>query len=150
MRGRPNAGPSIAKFEGVPITRHRVLDPAKVFARAGLLLCGVALTWTCAAFGLLASYVIVTGGGCHMRSQVKPALHQVRAIESAVSWYQIDHDRCPKTKDDLIANGYVDRKTFDDPWSTPIRFTCDTDDVRVSSAGADRVFGTWDDVTTQR
>ena len=34
------------------MTFRRGPDPARVFGRAGLLFCGVALTWTCAAFGL--------------------------------------------------------------------------------------------------
>jgi hypothetical protein len=133
----------------VPIARDHRLDPQKVFVRAGLLLCGVALTWTCAAFGLLAANMLVAGEGCHSHSQFKPALRQVRTIKYAVARYQIDHDRCPATRDELIANGYVDRKRFDDPWGKPITFTCDTDNVRVTSSGPDRVSGTADDVSDE-
>ncbi len=133
----------------VPIARHRLLDPAKVFVRAGLILCGVAVTWMCAAFGLLASDMIFRGG-CRLPTKHKPALYQVRTIEHAVARYQIDHDKCPETMDDLIDNAYVDHNTFVDPWGTPIRFTCIREDIRVDSAGADRAFGTADDVMNER
>jgi len=132
----------------VPIARHRLLDPAKVFVRAGLILCGVAVTWMCAAFGLLASEMVFGRPGCRLR--VKPAVLQVRDIASAISQYMIDQNRCPRTKDDLIDNQYVVRKTFEDPWGTTITFTCPDgpdDEVRVRSAGPDHIFGTNDDVT---
>jgi len=115
--------------------------------RAGLILCGMAVTWMCAAFGLLASDMVFGPIRCH--SAFKPALQQVRTIEYAVARYQIDHDPCTATKDDLIGNGYVDRKTFEDPWGTTITFACHygpDGDVRVQSAGPDRVFGTADDI----
>ena len=115
--------------------------------RAGLILCGVSVTWMCAAFGLRVSDAVFSIRGC--RSRIKPALLQVRAIESGLTQYQIDHDPCTATKDDLIGNGYVDRKTFEDPWGTTITFACHygpDGDVRVQSAGPDRVFGTADDI----
>jgi len=132
----------------VPIARHRLLDPTKVFVRAGLILCGVAVTWMCAAFGLRVSDAVFSIRGC--RSRIKPALLQVRAIESGLTQYQIDQNRCPRTKDDLIDSGFVVRTAFEDPWGTPIAFKCTSDDIRVRSAGPDRVFGTADDVTNER
>jgi len=121
---------------------HRRLDPAKALLRAGLLLCGVALTWTCSAFGL---FWFTTPHGCGSKLR----LAQIRGIEllSAVVTYQIEKGRCPTTWDELIAGRYVSRQGIVDPWGKTFDLSCTNDQVRVTSAGRDRSLGTADDVT---
>jgi hypothetical protein len=118
-------------------------DPARVFGRAGLLFCGVALTWTCAAFGLFLGDM----GTCTLSV---PAFREGRVrvadVHQALTTYQIERNRCPTTSDDLIAGGYIDPRRLVDPWRTRIAFSCSRDDTNVISAGPDRVFGTTDDI----
>jgi hypothetical protein len=127
---------------------HRRPDPAKVFRRAALLLCGVALTWTCAAFGLLVSQGVF-GGGCRY-PHVKQAVNRVRAVETAIVQFQIDRGRCPRSPAELSDAGFVSEPDLVDPWHRSIVFTCAGDEARVASAGPDGRFGTADDVRNER
>jgi hypothetical protein len=129
------------------ISRRRP-DPAKVFLRAALLFCGVALTWTCAAFGLLVSQLAFGSHGCP--SRVKMASLRVREIDMAIAQYQIDQRRCPRTSADLVAGKYVKPQVFVDPWNRGIQFTCTEEQARVASAGPDGTFGTADDIKNER
>jgi hypothetical protein len=121
---------------------HRKPDPTKVLLRAGLLLCGVALTWICVAFGLF----WFTGPHCGTN---KPRLARMRIAElrAAVMTYQIEVGRCPTTWDELIAGRYVSPRGIVDPWGVRFHLSCTADQERVTSAGRDRSFGTADDVT---
>jgi hypothetical protein len=123
-------------------------DPAKAFRQSALLLCGVALTWTCAAFGLLVSQFVFGSHGCP--SRVRIASLRVREIDTAITQYQIDHRRCPRGSDDLVAGKYVNPLGLVDPWKQPIDFACTDDDTRVASAGPDGIFGTTDDIMNER
>ena len=123
---------------------RRSPDPARVFGRAGLLFCGVALTWTCAAFGLF----LGDTGNCTLGVPAfREARVRVREVRQAVTTYQIERNRCPTTSDDLIAGGYIDPRRFVDPWRTRIAFSCSEEDAHAISLGPDRAFGTPDDVT---
>jgi len=114
-----------------------------VFGRACLLFCGVALTWTLAAFGLFVGDM----GKCTLsRPGLLEARVRVGEVRQALTTYQIERNRCPATSDDLIAGGYVDAQRILDPWRTRIAFSCSEEDTTVRSAGLDRVFGTPDDV----
>jgi hypothetical protein len=126
----------------------RPLDPAKVFWRAGLLLCGVALTWVCAAFGLLASQFVFVGRGCPARTT--QAAHRVQAVEGAIAQFQIYRGRCPQTLGELADGGFVSPSDLDDPWHRSIVFTCAGDEARVASSGPDGIFGTPDDIRIER
>ena len=125
------------------MTFRRSPDPARVFGRAGLLFCGVALTWTCAAFGLFVGKV---GGSTLSIPGFREARVRVGEVRQAVTTYQIERNRCPTTSDDLIAGGYIDERRFLDPWRTRIAFSCSEEEANVRSAGPDRVFGTPDDI----
>jgi hypothetical protein len=116
-------------------------NPAKVFARAGLLFLGIALTWTCAAFGLF----LMTPHGCTVSKDVM-ARWQVRSVRDAVATYQIEHGRCPATRDAVIGGDHIFARHFTDPWGTSVAYWCSDDDVYATSAGSDRVFGTADDI----
>ena len=123
-------------------------DPANAFRRSAFLLCGVALTWTCAAFGLLVAQFELGGHGCP--SRVKIASLRVREIDTAIAQYQIDRRRYPK-RPDLLAGKYVSARGLVDPWERDIQFTCaDDGDARVVSAGPDGIFGTSDDIRNER
>jgi len=118
--------------------------PAAAFGRFAALLCGIALTWTSAAIGLvvynMSSWSQVCGG--------KRATERVRVhtVESALEKYWLDHDRCPATKSDLVAKGYLSARDLVDPWGHGIAFWCSEDDSNVTSAGPDGEFGTADDI----
>jgi hypothetical protein len=114
--------------------------------KAGLfyaVLCGTALTWTAAAFGLALLYP----GSCHQRiPQLKTARYLATEIASAVQVFRIVENRCP-TRDALVSRNYVDAKDLIDPWGTSITFRCTPGgDVVVRSAGPDRELYTWDDI----
>lgn len=108
---------------------------------------GMALTWTSAAFGLLIVTAPTCGGG-----RVRIAKIRVREIEQAFLEYQIDNGRCPASIDVLVAEKYLVKQGLVDPWGTRFAFWCagaDLDDLIVTSAGADRTFGTGDDVKNE-
>ena len=115
-----------------------------MFGRAGLLFCGVALTWTCAAFGLLVGDV----GKCTLSV---PAFREARVrvgeVRQALTTYQIERNRCPHDRYDLVQGGYIDARRLVDPWRTRIALACSPEDTTASSAGPDRIFGTADDIT---
>ena len=106
---------------------------------------GLALTWTCAAFGLF----IVTVPTCGGRT-LRIAKIRVREIEQGFSQYQLDNGRCPATVDVLVAEKYVHKQGLVDPWGTRFAYRCSDEDSIVRSAGPDRLFGTADDVTNGR
>jgi len=118
-------------------------DPAKVLLRTALLLCGVALTWLCAAFGLF----VITGQHCSGPSKHRRAHMQAIELGQAVLQYQIEQQKCPATNDDLARERYVLPGFFVDPWGTSLAYWCTADEVKVRSAGPDHVFGTADDVS---
>jgi hypothetical protein len=125
------------------MTFRRSPDPARVFGRAGLLFCGVALTWTCAAFGLLLGDM---GNGTLSVPGFREARVRLGEVRQAVTTYQIEHNRCPTTGDDLVEGGYMDARRLVDPWRKWIVFSCSEEDTTVRSAGPDRVFATADDI----
>jgi hypothetical protein len=126
----------------------RRTGPVAAFCRFATILCGIALTWTCAAFGL----VFFNMHSCHGfgGGKMQPARQRVRTVEFALETYWIDHDRCPATKDDLVANGYLSAHDLVDPWGRSIAYWCTDEDKRVISAGPDGAFGTFDDITSER
>ena len=121
---------------------RRRLDPAKVLLRAALILCGVALTWICVAFGLF----WFTGPHCGSNKQ-RSARIRIAELRDAVVTYQIEAGRCPTKWDELIAGRLVSPQGLVDPWGTRFDFSCTDEEVLVKSAGRDRSFGTADDVT---
>jgi hypothetical protein len=122
-------------------------DPAKAFRQGALLLCGVALTWTCAAFGLLVSQ-LVSGSGCP--SRVGIASRRVHEVDTAIGQYQAVRGQCPTTANDLLDGNFISAWHLVDPWKRSIRFTCTGEDTHVTSAGPDGIFGTADDVMNER
>jgi len=106
---------------------------------------GMALTWTCAAFGLFIVTAPTYGGG-----SAKLAKHRGREIEQAFLEYQLDNGRCPATIEALVAEKYLPKWDLVDPWGTRFAYWCSGMDVEVRSAGPDKLFKTDDDVTNQR
>lgn len=132
----------------IPRVSQRPPDAAKVFLRAGMLFCGVALTWTCAALGLLVADDAFGGHRCG--AGVKIASLRVREVDNAIAQYQIMHGRCPATPSDLADGEFISARDLVDPWNRGIRFTCTEEDTRVASAGPDKIFGTTDDIMNER
>jgi hypothetical protein len=120
----------------------RRIGPAAAFGRFCALLMGIALTWTCAGFGLL----IVNAGTCRLDGRVTAAKRRISNVEQAVGQYLIENDRCPKTMDVLVAEKYLPKQGLVDPWGTRIAVFCAGEDLQVTSAGRDRTFGTADDI----
>ena len=117
--------------------------------RSALLFCGVALTWTCAAFGLLVSQYAFEGHRCP--SQVKLALVQVHEVDNAIAQYQIDARAVSDDTERSWPSGeFISARDLVDPWKRRIQFTCTDEDTRVASAGPDKIFGTTDDITNER
>ena len=112
-----------------------------------LILGGIALTWLCAATGLFLLHEFSTMSSC---PGGKHRIARMRAREFAmgVAQFEIDNNRCPTGNDELIEGRYVTRQGAVDTWGTTIAFSCSRDDVRASSAGPDRMFGSADDITT--
>lgn len=111
-----------------------------------LVLCGIALTWFCAATGLF----FLSGFRCTLRTpRLAVARARVLEIEHAATQYSIEFDRCPRGDDDLIAAHLISPVSLTDPWKTVIAFSCSDQDVKVESAGPDGIFGTWDDVKNE-
>ena len=110
------------------------------------VLCGIALTWAAAAFGLA---LLAPRSDCHLRiPHLKTARYLTAETASAVQVFRIVENRCP-TRDALVSSNYVDAKELIDPWGTSITFHCTADgDVVVRSAGPDRLFHTPDDITS--
>jgi hypothetical protein len=120
-------------------------NPANVFARAGLLFLGFALTWLCAAAGLF----FLTAPPACTGSEAQGAQGQVFLVRMGVLQFQTDNGRCPATRDALVAEKYVVASEFVDPWGTSIAYWCTDDAVHARSAGGDRVFDTPDDITAE-
>ena len=75
-----------------------------------------------------------------------------RIIRSAVFQWQLsrnEYGECP-TISELIADGKLERGTWEDAWGGEFVLTCTEDEVVVSSSGADRKQGTADDVRVPR
>jgi len=110
------------------------------------VLCGIALTWAAAAVGLA---VLAPHWGCHLRiPHVKTARYLTAEAASAVQVFRVVESRCP-TRDALVSRNYVDAKELTDPWGTSLTLSCAPDGkVLVRSAGPDRQFHTWDDITS--
>ena len=118
-----------------------------MIGRLCAILCGVALTWACAAFGIVA-FGELHGHRCS--SGNKQALRRVIATEQAPTMFWIAHRRCPADDDELISADYVAAGELVDPCGTALAYSCSGGDVTVRSAGPDRTLGTFDDVTAPR
>ena len=82
-------------------------------------------------------------------SRVTRAHLVARETGNAALRFILDHSRCPATEDELFTARYADAIARD-PWGRELRLSCTTsssaDDVTVTSAGPDRIFGTADDI----
>ena len=128
------------------VERLRMLGLARGAARFFGVLGGVALTWACAAFGLIHGPLV--SYGCHPPSKVAKLL--IQEFDTALLQYEIDeNDRCP-TPGDLIKGRYIRASGLVDPWGTVIAYWCHGEDVEIRSAGPDKHFDTADDITKER
>jgi hypothetical protein len=112
------------------------------------LTAGLAATGLAVFVGLRTA-VALTHPGCG--SRVKLALLRARAGRNAIERFVVDHGRCPSSHHALIDERYLDVANLSDPWGTPIAFGCAAPErdtiVTARSAGADRIFGTADDIS---
>jgi general secretion pathway protein G len=71
-----------------------------------------------------------------------------RGVRNAVKtwWVHNDSSVCP-TVDRLVADGILDRGSpRQDPWGNPWKIVCENQDVTIVTPGADKQFGTSDDI----
>jgi len=110
------------------------------------VLVGIAVTWLCALAGLVRLDEATT-----FRCPSKPRMARMKAIEvmQALEQFEIDNNRCPTGNDELLEGRYVTAHALVDPWGTAIAFSCSGRDFHARSAGADRTFGTPDDITPE-
>jgi hypothetical protein len=77
-----------------------------VIGKLCAILGGVALTWTCAAFG-----IAVLLGPCRIRTGIRDANQRVRRLELALNQYVLTHGRCPPSRASLIDSGEVEAQS---------------------------------------
>jgi hypothetical protein len=118
--------------------RLTIPGPARGAARFLGLLGGVALTWACAAFGVMAL------ARCPS-SPTKTAKLRILDVQSGITQHLIVENRCP-TPGDLIGGKYIHPRSLVDPWGTSIAYWCHGEAVDIRSAGPDSVFNTADDI----
>ena len=113
--------------------------------RVVLLLIGAALSVT-----VLAVLLAWSGNCIYPEGPEYDAESRARIIRTASQYWQAAHNQvsCP-TLEQLIAEKQLDLDpghTANDPWNQPYQLRCTDADVIVSSSGADRRFGTADDL----
>ena len=108
---------------------------------------GVAFGAGVAATALAMAIGLRQPTGCP--SRVTRAHFAARGTRDAAMRFILERNRCPATEDELFTAGYADGIARD-PWGRELRLSCTTssaaDDVTVTSAGPDRIFGTADDI----
>ncbi|HEY7376193.1 MAG TPA: type II secretion system protein GspG [Polyangia bacterium] len=117
-----------------------------MIGKLAAILCGVALTWTCAAFGIV-GFSELHGHGCG--GGAKEARQRVLRLERALNDYVLAYGRCPPNGASLIDSGQIDAQNMIDPWGRDIEYSCSDDAVKVTSAGLDGAFGTPDDIRNE-
>jgi hypothetical protein len=99
-------------------------------------------------FGLLVVGTAALASPRFWRAQRRASYQRVRDTEHALAKYSSDRHRCPATRDDLVANGYLEPRKINDAWTTSLAYWCSEHGVHVLSAGPDRRFNTDDDITS--
>ena len=128
--------------------RFRMAGPALGAARLLGLLGGVALTWACAAFGVMA-LIHIAFVSYRCPAPTRMAHLRILDVEVGITQHQIVENRCP-TPGDLITGKYTHPRSLVDPWGTSIAYWCHGEDVEIRSAGPDKVFNTNDDITNEQ
>jgi hypothetical protein len=124
--------------------------PATALGAARLLglLGGVALTWACAAFGVMALIdTSLVSDRCPAPTKI--AKLRILELQSGLTRYQRTESRCP-APGDLIREQYPHPHGLVDPWGTSMVYWCHGEDLEIRSAGPDKLFNTGDDVTNER
>jgi hypothetical protein len=113
--------------------------------RLSAILCGIALTWFCAATGLFLLGELNGPFRCNRSWSL--ARGRISELKEGLYQFKIDNNRCPTGNGELLASHYVTSQSLVDPWGTPLAFSCSDEDVDARSAGPDHIFETDDDVT---
>jgi len=129
------------------------LSSVQVLVAAGVVV--VALLGTGAFFWLAggekAPVAEAPSGAQPTAVLVSPAEQRLAGVARAVKlWmiqYGVGYDPTQVTLDRLKRDGVIDEDRLKDPWGTEMRYESGKDGYRVLSAGADRAFGTGDDLS---
>ena len=131
--------------------RHHRLD-----SRSGFTLVEVLLV--VAILGILSAIVVAQFGNRGKDSREKGTRASIAAVGTAISIFQIDMGRNPKSLDELAidpgssswkgpyVNGGV--AALKDAWGTPLSFKPVGNSFKIVSAGEDLATGTADDITS--
>ncbi len=130
--------------------RHR-LDSRSAFTLVEVLL-------VVAILGILSAVVVANFGNRGKDSREKGTRASIAAVGVAVSIFQIDMGRNPKSLDELaIDPGSSSWKgpyikggvpAMNDAWGTPLSFKAEGNSFKIISAGEDMASGTADDITS--
>ena len=106
---------------------------------------------------VLAIIALITGSvglavfGALRRGRIKTAKIAVKEIAGAAQQFMMDNNnKCPAGIDDLVAQRFLPKKPYKDPWNSDLILRCpaeaDGDGVDVLSPGPDKAEGTADDI----
>jgi general secretion pathway protein G len=104
--------------------------------------------------GLLASVVTVKVMKYLERAKIETTKANIQSIKTAITKFQLDVERLPKTLDELVKESpkpwdgpYLDADEVPkDGWKNDFRYEPEGRRVRVRSAGPDKQFDTDDDI----
>ena len=105
--------------------------------------------------GILAAVAVPNLAGKVGKAQTSAAKQSISAIESAIDMYEVDNGYFPDSLQNLVTKGsepnwsgpYIKKaESLNDPWGTPFQYTKAENSYTIVSAGADKAFGTADDV----
>jgi hypothetical protein len=97
---------------------------------------------------LLVAVTAAVAAPRYRRAQLRVSSRRVQDMERALAKYSRDRHRCPATRDDLVAGGYLEPRKINDAWTTSLAYWCSENGVHVLSAGPDKRFNTGDDITS--
>ena len=125
---------------------RRALPPMSRQSELGMTL--IEIMVVVAIISLILGGVGVMAFNRYQDAQVDTAKNQTVTIAGAVEQYRLSKRKCPKTMQDLMQAGFIN-KISKDPWGGDYEFTCPgtKSNVDVVSGGPDLEVGTEDDIT---
>ena len=102
-----------------------------------------------AIIGLIMGGVAVVAFKALVRAKYKTAAKDIANWDQSIEMYRLHEGECPKTAQDLVGAGIIQRISKD-PWGSDYVFTCPGEhaDVDISSPGKDKEIGTPDDINS--
>lgn len=133
----------------VPEAQHRRSSSRRILRRAasrGLTLVELVITIT--LIGVLTAAISIGVIGAQKKANVSAAKTACSTARQATMQWKAVHptEDCPTTEQ-LKADKDLDTGfNLKDPWGSPYKLACDSDEITCTSAGPDRKEGTDDDI----